>query len=103
MVSLSDLTKPVVISTKVLAPPKEHEVKYSDGGANASPPPTVELRVCSELTEYAAPVDYFSSGGKLKTVQGFRGEPLVFAIGNGDVREHYAPMQSYKSDLQAET
>ncbi|KUJ19606.1 uncharacterized protein LY89DRAFT_717075 [Mollisia scopiformis] len=82
MVSQSDLTKPVVIATKVPAPPKENGVKYSDDGSD--PFPTIELRACSEFTEYAAPVDYFSSKSKLKTVRSFRGEPVIFAIGKGD-------------------
>jgi hypothetical protein len=82
---MSDLTKPIVIQTKVPAPSREHPVKF-DGDVSTSPAtPLIELRACSELTEYASAVDHFSSGGRIKTVQGFQGEPVVFAINNENV------------------
>lgn len=81
MVAQEDLTKPLRIATQVPAP--DDNVRYTDKPASGGSG-TIEIRACSELTEHAAPVNHFSTDGKLKCVQGFQGEPLVFAIGNNN-------------------
>jgi len=82
MVAQEDLTKPLRIATQVPAP--DDNVRYTDKPASGGSG-TIEIRACSELTEHAAPVNHFSTDDKLKCVQGFQGEPLVFAIGNNNV------------------
>jgi hypothetical protein len=82
MVAQEDFTKPVRILTEVPAP--DDNVHWTDKSAPGDAG-TIEIRACSELTEHAAPVSQFSTNARLKCVQGFQGEPMVFAIGKGDV------------------
>ena len=83
MVNAADLTKPVVIPTLVPAPAPS--LKFGPHADAAATSATIELRACSELTEYAAPLDYFTSGGKLKAVQRPGLDPVIFTIGSGAV------------------
>ncbi|EPS39332.1 hypothetical protein H072_6939 [Dactylellina haptotyla CBS 200.50] len=80
MVSAADLTKPITISTKIPAPPDDSFVKWTKSEEASSNSPTIEIVACSELVEYAAAVDTFSSGGKLKVVQDFRQHQIIFSI-----------------------
>ncbi|KAK4691407.1 hypothetical protein P7C71_g5588, partial [Lecanoromycetidae sp. Uapishka_2] len=79
MVAHTDLTKPIVIETKVPAPLSEQE--RANREVLASRPVTIELRSCSELVEFASPVEHFSGDGKIKTIQDYEGNPIIFAVG----------------------
>ena len=87
MVSQDNLTKPIVVSTKLPCPPNPHALDFKPASGDGSTQATIELRACSEFTEYAASVQYFNSGSKLQTLQDFTGQPMVFAVGHNDVRK----------------
>ena len=65
MVSQDNLTKPIVVSTKVPCPPDSNTLDVKPASGDGSTQATIELRACSEFTEYAASVQYFNSGSKL--------------------------------------
>ncbi|KAL8823007.1 MAG: hypothetical protein Q9191_006270, partial [Dirinaria sp. TL-2023a] len=85
MVSQDDLTKPIVVTTKVPCPPDPNSLDTKPASGDGSEQTTIELRACSEFTEYAASVQYFNSGSKLQTLQDFTGQPMVFAVGQNDM------------------
>ena len=92
MVSQDNLTKPIVVSTKVPCPLDSNTLDFKPESGDGSTRATIELRACSEFTEYAASVQYFNSGSKLQTLQDFTGQPMIFAVGQNDVRQ-YGPIR----------
>ena len=79
MVGQADFTKPLLFQTNVPAP--KPIVNYN---TNKTDPPSsgnIQISACSELVEYAASTSVFSAGGRLESIQGFQGEPIIFAIG----------------------
>ena len=90
MVSQDSLTKLIVVSIKVPCPPGSNSLEFKPASGDGSTQATIELRACSDFTEYAASVQYFNSGSKLQTLQDFTGQPKVFAVGPNDVRKHWS-------------
>lgn len=93
MVSQDDLTKPIVVSTRVPCHPDPNALNSKPASGDGSTQATIELRACSEFTEYAASVQYFNSGSKLQTLQDFAGQPMIFAVGQNDVRRLWVNRQ----------
>ncbi|KAL8835441.1 MAG: hypothetical protein Q9170_003318 [Blastenia crenularia] len=85
MVSQDNLTKPIVVATKVPCPPDSNTLNSKPAAGDGGTQATIELRACSEFTEYAASVQYFNSGSKLQTLQDFTGQPMIFAVGKNDM------------------
>lgn len=81
------LTKPITITTKIPSPLSPEEISWS--GSNKyhpeAEPPTIQLKVCSELLQYASPVQHFGGKGQLGIVQDANGQPMIFSIGTDDV------------------
>jgi hypothetical protein len=85
MFTQENLTQAIVVPTQVPSPPRQNTIKYAPTDGVSPGPAKIELRGCSEFVEYASSVRYFNSGSKLQTLQGFDGEPMIFAIGQNNV------------------
>lgn len=87
MLSPEVLTKPVTINTKIPSPLAPEEIAWSDSskGQTEAEPPTIQLKVCSELLQYATAVQCFGGKGQLGIVQDGNKQPMIFSIGTDDV------------------